>query len=144
GTEDIEISGANILTRKAWEYSSASKVSFQAYIDHTQRDQPLAFSQHLNTIDLELQHEWNSGDHHHLVWGGGYRYVRDNIDNADQFAFLPEKLSMQWGNLFVQDEISFTDNVELTLGSKFERNPFTDWEFMPSAQLSWKPSTNQL
>lgn len=144
GTDDIKISGANILARKAWEYSSASKVSFQAYIDHTQRDQPLAFSQHLNTVDLELQHEWNSGRNHHLVWGGGYRYVSDEIDNDDQFSFLPEELSMQWANLFVQDEISLTENVELTVGSKFEHNPFTDWEFMPSAQLSWTPSTTQL
>ncbi|HTF84170.1 MAG TPA: TonB-dependent receptor [Cellvibrio sp.] len=144
GTEDIKISGANILGRASRQFAPGSRLTFQAYVDHTQRDQPNAFVQHLNTIDLELQHECLIGERQMFMWGGGYRYLSDRIDNDVFFAFLPDDLNMQWRNVFIQDEIKITRDLRLTLGAKWEDNPFTGWESMPSAQLAWSPGHNQL
>lgn len=142
--EDVELSGANVLGRAAWALSSRSTVTVQAYFDHTQRLQPKAFAQHLNAFDLELQHEWLASDKHKIVWGGGYRHLTDDVDNDLAFAFLPEQLTMQWRNVFLQDEITLSDDVKLILGSKWEDNPFTRWETMPSAQLAWEPDSTKL
>ncbi|GAA3966033.1 TonB-dependent receptor [Allohahella marinimesophila] len=144
GTDDIEIKGANLLTRGSWAFTPGSTAFLQAYFDHTQRDQPEAFSQHLNTLDIELQHEWVASERHTLVWGGGYRYMTDRINNGENFAFLPDDFEVHWTNVFAQDEIRLTERLTLTVGSKFEENPFTGWEVMPSAQLAWAATPNQL
>ena len=142
--DDIEISGANLLTRKHWKYSPASNVTLQAYVDHSQRHQHGDFSQHLNIIDLEAHHEWNSGRYHRLVWGGGYRFMSDHVAADRRFRFVPEQRDMEWLNLFVQDEIAVGDNVRVRLGSKLEKNPFTDWEVMPAAQVAWSVASSAL
>lgn len=141
---EIEVIGANILGRGTWTFSPHSKLSLQTYFDHTRRDEPEEFAQHLNTLDLELQHEWLIHEKHTLVWGGGYRYLMDDVDSRASFAFLPGELNMHWRNIFVQDEVILSDKIRLTLGSKWEDNPFTRWESMPSAQLAWEPDNSKL
>ncbi len=142
--EDIEMTGANILTRKHWKYSPASNIILQAYVDHSQRNQPGDFSQRLNIIDIEAHHEWDSGKLHRLVWGGGYRFMSDHVAADRRFRFVPEQREMEWLNLFVQDEIPVGDTVRVRLGSKLEKNPFTDWEVMPAAQVAWSFASNAL
>jgi len=144
GTNDIEISGANILTRGSLQFSSGSTLSLQAYIDHTQRDQPNAFAQNMNTLDIEIQHQLAMGNRQSIVWGAGYRYITDRIDNEQNFAFLPDDVNMSWKNIFVQDEISVAENIKLTLGSKWENNPYTGLEAMPGMKLGWKPDPTKL
>lgn len=141
---DIEIAGANILGRKRWNLSPSSTFRMQAYFDHTERDQPRAFHQKLGTLDLELEHEWTVIEDHHLVWGGGYRYARDRIDDLERFTLLPNDRDLHWWNLFVQDEIAVADDLRLTLGIKLEDSPFTQWQAMPSAQLAWQPDSSKL
>ena len=41
---------------------------------------------------------------------------------------------------FVQDEITLTKTLSLTLGAKFEHNAYTGYENEPSAQLVWAPN----
>lgn len=143
GTRDIEISGANVLARSSWQLSD-SKLSVQAYVDHTQRDQSNAFAQNMNTWDIEFQHEVAFGKHQNIVWGAGYRYINDRIDNDKNFAFLPGDVNMSWKNIFIQDEISLADSVKLTLGSKWEHNPYTGLEAMPGLKLGWEPDSTKL
>ncbi len=143
GTKDIEITGANILGRGGWQLPN-SKLSVQAYVDHTQRDQPNAFAQNMNTWDIEFQHELAFGAFQNIVWGAGYRYISDRIHNDEAFAFLPGNVNRSWQNIFIQDEISLLDNVSLTLGSKWEHNPYTGLESMPEVRLGWEPDATKL
>jgi len=143
GTKDIEISGANVLARGGWDLAS-SKLSVQAYLDHTERNQPTAFAQKMNTWDFEFQHEIPLGNAQDIVWGAGYRYITDRIDNDQNFAFLPGDVNMAWKNIFIQDEISLVDKIKLTLGSKWEDNPYTGLESMPGVKLSWEPDATKL
>lgn len=143
-TADIEITGANILARSGWRLSSGSTLTLQAYIDHTTRDQPNAFAQEMTTLDIELQHELALGNRQNIVWGTGYRYITDRIDNDQNFAFLPADVNMSWKNIFIQDEILLADNLKLTLGSKWEDNPYTGLEAMPGVRLGWEPDATKL
>ena len=53
---------------------------------------------------------------------------------------IPENRSDQIYSAFIQDEISLIENqLILTLGSKFEHNSYTGFEYQPSARLLWKP-----
>ncbi len=141
---DTEIEGANVLTRATWARSAESLWSLQAYFDHTHRDQAESYEQHLNTIDIELQHEWSLDDTHTLVWGGGHRYLTDRVENRQRFEFLPDDVVLRWTNVFAQDEITLTDKLRLTVGTRLEHNPYTGWESMPSAHLAWTPAARQL
>jgi iron complex outermembrane recepter protein len=143
-TDSIDISGANLLGRGSWQLDGGSRVSVQTYIDHTERDQPLAFAQRLTTFDVDAQQDLALGSRHKLVWGLGYRYADDNIHNYSQFAFLPENPHMIWRNLFAQNEIALAPGLSLTLGAKWEDNPYTGGETMPGLQLAWVPDDTKL
>ncbi|QOL49455.1 TonB-dependent receptor [Massilia litorea] len=144
GTRDIRIAGANLLGRKSIRLSGGSELTAQAYWDFTERNQPGAFIEHLNTIDVQLQSSVMLAERHRVVWGAGYRQAFDRIDNGAAFAFLPGDLNLHWGNVFVQDEIDVTDTVRLIAGAKLEHNNYTGLEFLPTLRLAWKPTGSSL
>jgi iron complex outermembrane receptor protein len=144
GTKDIDIAGANLLGRKTMRLEGGSELTAQAYWDFTEREQPNAFSEHLHTVDLQLQSALTLGAAQRVVWGAGYRLAMDKLDNGAAFAFLPGDLNMHWGNVFVQDEIDLSANLRLIAGAKFEHNNYTGLEFLPTLRLAWKPTATSL
>lgn len=144
GTRDIRIAGANLTGRISTMLADGSHVRLQAYWDHTERDQPLAFVEHLDTLDLDFQHSLRMGRSHAVTWGGGYRHSWDRVDNGPAFAFLPGSLDMHWANIFAQDEIALRKDLRLTLGMKLEHNNYTGLETLPTVRLAWTPAATQL
>ncbi|APV52270.1 hypothetical protein BWI17_03505 [Betaproteobacteria bacterium GR16-43] len=138
-----EISGANALVRYARKLSDGGRLHVQAYYDRTDRFHPNTFKETLETADLELQHAFKVGMHQ-LVWGGGYRRSRDEIDNYPSQAFLPDRKTLAWTNLFVQDQLSLGSQVDLTIGLKAEHNTYSGQEWLPSARLAWRPANDRL
>lgn len=139
GTPDIEVGGANLLGRLARTFADGSSATVQLYWDHTERDQPRAFHERLDTFDLQLQHAVRVHGDHHVVWGGGYRLGHDRVENGPLFGFLPGTLNLHWANLFAQDEIALRDDLRLTAGLKFEDNNYTGLETLPTLRLAWNP-----
>jgi len=138
-TRDIRVAGANLLGRAARTFADGSSATVQLYWDHTERDQPNAFHERLDTFDLQLQHAVHVGGSHHVVWGGGYRLGHDRVENGPAFGFLPGTLNLRWANLFAQDEIALRDNLRLTAGLKIEDNNYTGVEMLPTLRLAWNP-----
>jgi iron complex outermembrane receptor protein len=139
GTQDIQVRGANLLGRMNKTFEGGSTATLQAYWDHTERDQPLAFVEHLDTLDLQLQHSVGLGENHRLVWGGGYRWGHDRVQNGPAFGFLPGTMNLHWANLFAQDEVALSEKLRLTAGLKFEDNNYTGVEVLPTLRLAWNP-----
>jgi iron complex outermembrane receptor protein len=139
GTADIQVRGANLLGRVNHSFADGSTATVQMYWDHTERDQPLAFVEHLDTLDLQLQHAVGLGEGHRLVWGGGYRWGHDRVRNGAAFGFLPGTLDLHWANLFAQDEMALRDDLRLTAGLKLEENNYTGVEVLPTLRLAWNP-----
>jgi iron complex outermembrane receptor protein len=77
---------------------------------------------------------------HSVVWGGEYRYSWDEVTNSRFVAFLPASDKQAWASLFAQDEIALADSLRLTAGARYERNPYTGAEFLPTLRLSWRLS----
>jgi iron complex outermembrane recepter protein len=144
GTADIRIAGANLLGRITRTLDNDAQLRVRAYVDHTERNQPNAFVEHLDTVDLEFQHMLHPLHANEVSWGGGYRIGFDRVRNGSNFAFLPGSLDLHTGNLFAQDEIALRDDLRLTLGMKLENNNYTGTERLPSARLAWKPDSRRL
>jgi iron complex outermembrane receptor protein len=143
-TDEIEVHGWNAIGRWSRRLSDGSDLQLQLYFDRTHRDIPRSFTEDLDTIDLDFQHHIAFGERHDVVWGLGYRFIDDEIENGLAFAFLPTDLTREWFSAFVQDEIKLYDAVRLTLGMKLEHNEYTDLEAQPNARLSWRLNDTSL
>ena len=141
---NTNIAGANLLGRMDRRLADGSELRLQAYLDHTERDQPNSGAQILDTVDVEAQHGKRFAGIHSLAWGGGYRYTWDRVQNGPVLRFMPAARNLHWGNVFAQDEIRLRDALRLTLGMKFEHNSYTGYESLPNAHLAWSVDSNSL
>jgi iron complex outermembrane recepter protein len=142
--DDSRIFGNNLLGRWNRDLAEWGQLQIQSYFEHTERDIPGTFAEHLNIFDVEFQHGLRAIGTHRLTWGGGYRYGDDHVTNGAFLAFLPADRRLRWSNVFAQDEIELADNFRLTLGTKFQSNYYTGTEPLPSARLAWKPDPQRL
>src|SRR6266581_4832327 len=140
---DGKYSGGNILGR--WNHASeGSSMSLQMYYDNTTITDHSLFGDHQNILDIDFQHGFHAGDSQQFVWGVGYRSIRDKNDASFTVSLKPNQVTLNQFGTFIQDEISLADNrLQITLGSKFERNEFTGFEIEPNARLLWNLTPNQ-
>lgn len=139
----VSVSGANLLGRWQRSMDSGSQLQFQAYVDHSDRDDNLFYRPKADIVDLDFQYAI-PGEKHQLLWGAGYRYGRDDIQSGFATIFVPDSREMSWANLFVQDEIQLGERLEATLGLKLESNDYTGVEVLPSLRIAWKPGERHL
>ncbi|WP_338759059.1 TonB-dependent receptor [Massilia sp. METH4] len=138
-----QISGANLVARFTRLLPDDSQLRLQLVLDHTERNQPNVMYERLDTVDLEAQHSVRFG-FHGVTWGATYRQSRDRIANGRNQAYLPNDLTMRWGSLFAQDEVTLADDVRLIAGARVEHNHYTGTEFLPSLRLAWTPGSHLL
>jgi iron complex outermembrane receptor protein len=128
-------SGGDLLGR--WNHSfSRSSTSLQMYYDRTNISDPTVFGDHESVYDIDFQHDIHLGESQELVWGLGYRSIQDSNGSSFTVALQPAHSSLNQYSAFVQDEVSLLDNrMHVTVGSKFEHNPFTGFEFEPNVRV---------
>ena len=136
------ISAGNVLGRWNHTFSNGSDSSLQAYYDRYARlDQGL--DEIRNTFDLDFQHHLAFGSKHDVVWGAGYRITSDNITPGYVGRYVPSRRTDNLLSTFIQDEIKINNSLSFTVGSKFEHNAYTGFEYEPGAQLVWTPTSRQ-
>ena len=95
-------------------------------------------------FDLDFQHQLKLGNHHDLIWGVGYRNIRDAFDNSFQLVMSPDSTTREIFSAFFQDEIMLMpDRLWFILGSKIEHNDFTGYEIQPNGRLLFRPVDTQ-
>ncbi|HEV8537610.1 MAG TPA: TonB-dependent receptor [Bacteroidota bacterium] len=135
---DVDVSGGNLVERWSHTLDNGTDYSIQAYYDLTHRTIPNMFGEDLETMNIDAQYRFPIGEQNDVVVGGGFRHMNDRITNSASLAFLPDYLLMRIYSGFIQDEISlFQDRAKVTLGSKFEHNDFSGFEYQPSVKLAW-------
>ena len=129
------MSGGDVLGR--WNHSFArSSTSLQMYYDHSNLLFPTIFSDHESVYDVDFQHDIHLGETQELVWGLGYRSIQDNNASTFTVAVQPSQSSLNQYSAFVQDTLGFFNSrMQVTVGSKFEHNPFTGFEFEPNVRI---------
>ena len=135
-----ELSGGNILGRWRRTLNEGSSVQLQAYYDRTNHFEP-QFGESRDTFDIDFLHNLSLSGHQNLLWGLGARWSPGEFaEIVPTIDFTPHRQTDTIYSAFVQDEISLVHNqVELTIGSKFEHNNYTGFEAQPNARLLWKP-----
>lgn len=137
-------SGGNVLGR--WTHSGANNSSFslQGYFDRTNYGDNVLFVDHESVFDVDFQHDFRLGSSNEVVWGGGYRSIQDRNAPSFTVSVMPNKAQYNQFSAFVQDEITLLDQrVRVTIGSKFEHNAFTGFEFEPNFRALGNISKNQ-
>lgn len=144
-TEDpIDLFGGNVLGRWTHSYDADHRVQIQTYYDRVERDIPERFGEVRDTFDAEMNHRFVAGDRHDFLWGANARVSRDDVDNSATLAFFPDSRTVRLFSAFVQDRISLApDRLDLTLGSKFEHNSYSGFEYQPGIRLAWMPEERQ-
>jgi len=133
---DSEVMNADILGRYEHNLGDDSSYSFQTYYSHESRDAD-AWSVNFDTIDLDFQYQFSPLKNHIAQWGLGYRLVMGDFDTYDMGVSLSDNsYEDNLFSAFVQDEITLGDWT-LTLGSKFQHNDQTGFEYLPGGRLLW-------
>ena len=136
--DSADVAGGNIIAHWKHTFSDTSDISLQLYYDRTERDEATIDQVH-NTIDMDLFHRFTLGQKNEIIWGLGYRFIGDDIDENDLTVVIkPDTRSNHIFSTFVQDEISFIpDKLKFTIGVKVEVNEYTGFEIQPTARLLW-------
>jgi len=138
------LGGVNLLGRWNRPTADGGNLQLQAYYDHTRRDHPGTFAESLDTVDIDVQHQFSWRNDHDVLWGGGARYSRDDVTNSAALAFLPARKTLSLANVFAQDTIRLDDRIRLTVGARVEHNNYSGWEFEPNVRVSWRVSPQSL
>ncbi len=130
----------NLLGRWQRTLSEADSLSVQFYYDHYQRDM-LVLGETRDTADLDLQHSFRLGNRQDIIWGLGYRYTHDQLDNSPFIIFQNTDKGTSLFSGFIHDEISLIpERFSLILGTRLEHNDYSGFEIQPNARLLWTPS----
>lgn len=147
---DESFAGANLMGAWTYNHKGGSESIFQAYVDYIERDLSGVLDQERITFDFDYQNRRQLNDRNELIWGLGYRYFRDALESIVQIngqpylQYNPQSSDNSTFSSFIQNEwAAVSDELYLTLGSKFEHNFFTDFEVQPNARVAWYPSDNQ-
>jgi iron complex outermembrane receptor protein len=106
---------------------------------HRLNDRAEFYEDTTNMLELGLQHRFKPADRHDVVWGIDYRQVHDDFEGSDTLKVDPAERRTELFSFFVEDEIELTDELRLILGSKFEHNDYTGYEYQPSVRMAWQP-----
>ena len=142
--ENTKVDGSHLRANYHRPLEGGADMSLQAYYDHTLRQTTLT-SEKRDTYDLDFQHRLPWGGYHELNWGLGYRLSHDDTSSeASSLSFFtPASKTLHIYSAFAQNESTWMeDRLHFILGSKFEHNVFTGFEYQPNARLLWKTGEN--
>lgn len=132
----VKASGAHLLARWQRSLGHASELDVRGYVEQASREDRFLLQDDATLVDVDAKLRHLAGRHRWLA-GVGYRHGRDSAEPGLVFAFLPAERSQAWYSAFVQDEIALFRSVALTLGLRFEHNPYTGWESLPNVRLAY-------
>jgi len=136
--EAIQAKTTNVQGRWNHTFTNGSETSVQAFYSDLYRVDQGTDDQ--DVYDLDFQYHFKVGSRQDLVSGIGYRHTTVDYEGFYNYRYNLPELKSNLVSTFVQDEIKLSKALALTVGSKFEHNSFTGFEYEPSAQLVWAPS----
>ena len=92
------------------------------------------------TLDIDVQHAFEAGMRHRLMWGVAYRHSRDRTEGSFQIVLDPAERTQRLLSGFIQDDIELFDGRgRLMIGSKFEHGNFAErtLQIEPSVRFSY-------
>jgi iron complex outermembrane receptor protein len=141
--DQSKLFGGNVLARWTQQFSESSGWTVQAYYDHASR-QDILVDGYQHIFDIDAQHRFSATSRQKVIYGFGYRRTSDGYrsESFETLAwFNPGRRADNLFSSFVQSEIELSrSKMWLTIGSKFEHNDYTAFEFQPSVRARWSLS----
>lgn len=137
--DKAELNGANLMLNWKRTLADGSQWQLNTYFDRAEREE-LVLKQRIDTFDLDMQHRFRASDRQEITWGLGFRRLSENIEGTHTVSFEPGSLRQNLWSAFLQDEIQLQDDLRLIVGSKFEHNDYSGFEYQPNARLLWQAS----
>ncbi len=137
--DDNDSYAANLLSRWKHQTAPGGELQLQFFYDNQQRRVNEYFDSVVHTYDLELLHLPAWQGRHSWIWGAGLRYVEDELEpslvarNGDDSYYRRSTAFFQYGYALIENQL------DITLGSKFEYNDFSFLESQPSVRMLWRP-----
>jgi iron complex outermembrane receptor protein len=135
--------GGNGLLRWTHFLDEDSDWSVQTYYDHAGRKvSNINYQESTDVFDVDFQHRFPIGERQQFIWGCGYRNTKIDTEGGDNLVdYTPAKRADDLFSYFAQDDITLSEDLwVLTVGSKFEHNDYTNFEYQPTVRLLWTPS----
>ncbi len=141
---NLDLSGGNLQLNWRHQLEGDAALQLLAYYNASRRFTGDVAGYSLQTYDVELQHSFSLGDRQKIVWGLGGRLYSDQFTNSGAVQYLPARSVEALADVFAQDTVSLARTLDLTLGLKLEKDPYSGVAALPSARLSWKASDKAL
>jgi iron complex outermembrane receptor protein len=137
------VKGGHLLGRWKRSFNDHSNLDVLGYCDWADRA-GVADSEYRNTCDIELQHNYSVKARQTLTWGGSIRTTSDTWLETFTTTILPPLRHDTTYSAFAQYDVELSpDRFRLILGSKFEHNPYTGFEYQPQIRAVWTPYKQQ-
>ncbi|UFS70608.1 TonB-dependent receptor [Geomonas sp. RF6] len=137
------VSGGNLIARWKRTFSESADMGVQLYYDRTDMRYAVVDAS-IDTVDVDFQNRFRFGSEHEILWGAGYRFIRDRLRFPLQDFTLKEREQNNLFSAFLQGTFMLVpERLHLIVGSKFEHNDYTGLEVQPSARLLWTPAEKQ-
>jgi iron complex outermembrane recepter protein len=134
--------GNHVLARWQHTISNRSQTDTLAYCDWYARFG--AGAEERNTCDLEFQHSYEISQRHSFIWGGSFLSTGDNLA-AGPTTFKPAARRDNLVSGFVQYEAAIVaKRLRVLVGSKFEHNAYTGFEYQPQIRTVWNPAKSHV
>ncbi len=137
------IDGWSLLSRWTRRSSENSEFQLSASADGSARETSI-FVEDRTTQSIDLQQRFVPFARHEIIWGMSYRSTQADTQGSYVITLSDNHRTDELYGAFVQDDIDLAhDRCRLILGTKFEKNDYTAWEFQPNARLVFTPSNTQ-
>lgn len=129
----------NFRTFLKWEHENSSDSRLETNINFSRKERETsAVSFQYDIASIDTQHQLRINETNELVYGLGYRYFDNSTEDSPIQEVDPLNRQTNLFSGFFQDEITLLPSkLTLFLGTKFEHNDLTGFEFMPNARMLW-------
>ena len=134
--------GGHLIGNWKYKYNNNSDISFKAYYDRYE-NYDFRITEKRDVGDIEFQHHFKPWEKHDIIWGTSYRLTQYKLSDMRNIILPYNSRSDQLYSAFIQDDIVFNQQWNLTLSSRFEHNNFTGFEVQPNARITYKAAENR-
>jgi len=127
-----------------WDHTLQNGSDFSVQMSYSRYNRLSSGSDNiLSSFEVEFQNHLAVGSRQDVVWGSDFRSTDNSFTPGYSVTYSPAQQTDRLYSAFLQDQIQLARSLNLTVGSKFGHNPFSGFEFQPSAQMVWTPASTQ-
>lgn len=152
----VDITQPNVLFEDVGDYDSWSiqgvwahrfsddlRLETASAYQSNQREE-LGSTVEIKSANINVDIHANVGDGHGVSGGVYLQHDRTETTAGGPINLSPaDRTTKNWGGFLHSDWALNGDDLRFVLGSTFEDNAFTGFEYQPTARLLWKPTENQ-